>query len=153
MVMDHKNLVYFSTTKLLTHHQVRWSEFLCQFNLTIRFCPSHLGTKPNALTRQWDIYPKEGGSDYASVNPHNLHPIFTQEQLASSLHTTFLSVPTLCATIIMDIEKLCSNIRSSLCSDPIASTQLDFPSPCWSIDSEGFLLLDNKIYVPDTANL
>ena len=51
MVMDHKNLEYFSTTKLLTRCQVCWSEFLCQFNLTIRFCPSHLGTKPNVLMR------------------------------------------------------------------------------------------------------
>ena len=35
MVMDHKNLEYFSTTKLLTCHQIQWSEFLCQFNLII----------------------------------------------------------------------------------------------------------------------
>ena len=76
-----------------------------------------------------------------------------QEQLASSLHTTFLSVPALCATIIMDIEKLCSDIRSSLHSDPIASTQLDSPSPRWSVNSEGFLLLDDKIYLPDTSDL
>ena len=51
MVMDHKNLEYFSTTKLLTHCQVCWSEFLCQFNLTICFRPGRLGTKPDALTR------------------------------------------------------------------------------------------------------
>ena len=51
------------------------------------------------------------------------------------------------------IEKLRSDIRSSLHSDPIASTQLDSPSPRWSVNSEGFLLLDNKIYVPDTPNL
>ena len=76
-----------------------------------------------------------------------------QEQLALSLHTTFLSVPTLCTVIIMDIKKLHSDIRSSLCSDLIASAQLDSPSPRWSVDSEGFLLLDDKIYVPDTSNL
>ena len=51
MVMDHKNLEYFSTTKSLTRCQVRWSEFLCQFNLNICFCPSHLGTKPDTLRR------------------------------------------------------------------------------------------------------
>ena len=54
VVMDHKNLEYFSTTKLLTHRQVRWLEFLCQFNLTICFRPGHpghLGTNPNMLTR------------------------------------------------------------------------------------------------------
>ena len=114
MVTDHKNLEYFSTTKLLTRCQVRWLEFLCQFNLTIHFCPGRLGTKPDMLMKQWDVYPKEGGSNYASINPHNLRPIFTQEQLASSLHATFLSVPTLHATIIMDVEKLHSNIHSSL---------------------------------------
>ena len=112
VVTDHKNLEYFSTTKLLTHCQVHWLEFLCQFNLTIHFHPGHLGTKPNTLMRRWDIYPKEGGSDYASVNPHNLHPVFTQEQLASSLRATFLSVPTLRTVIIMDIEKLHSDIHS-----------------------------------------
>ena len=76
-----------------------------------------------------------------------------QEQLASSLRATFLSVPTLHAMIIMDIKKLHSNIRSSLRSNLIASTQLDSPSPHWSINSEGFLLLNNKIYIPDTSNL
>ena len=72
MVTDHKNLEYFSTAKSLTHRQVRWSEFLCQFNLIIQFHPVCLGTKPDTLTRQWDVYPKEGGSDYASINPTNL---------------------------------------------------------------------------------
>ena len=60
VVTDHKNLTYFSTSKVLTCHQARWSEFLSQFNLSIRFRPGHLGEKPDALTRQWDVYPKEG---------------------------------------------------------------------------------------------
>ena len=40
MVTDHKNLEYFSTTKLLTHRQVRWLEFLCQFNLPFVSTPA-----------------------------------------------------------------------------------------------------------------
>ena len=51
VVMDHKNLEYFSTTKVLIWRQVWWSEYLSQFNLVIRFHPGHLGTKPDALTR------------------------------------------------------------------------------------------------------
>ena len=39
VVTDHKNLEYFSTTKILTHQQVRWSEFLSRFNLVICFHP------------------------------------------------------------------------------------------------------------------
>ena len=79
--------------------------------------------------------------------------VFTQEQLASSLRATFLSIPVPCAVIIMDTEKLHSNIQSSLRSDPIASVQLDSPSPRWSVDSEGFLLFDEKIYIPDHSDL
>ena len=49
VVMDHKNLEYFSTTKLLMCQQVRWSKFLCQFNLIIRFRPGHLVPNPTLL--------------------------------------------------------------------------------------------------------
>ena len=46
VITDHKNLEYFSTMKLLTQRQARWSEFLSQFNLIICFRPGKLGTKP-----------------------------------------------------------------------------------------------------------
>ena len=85
VVMDHKNLEYFSTTKVLTLRQARWSEYLSQFNLVIRFCPGRLSTKPDALTRRWDVYPKGENTGYATVNPHNFKPIFTQKQLAASI--------------------------------------------------------------------
>ena len=51
VVTDHKNLEYFSTSKVLSRRQARWSEFLSQFNLVIRFHPGKLGAKPDALTR------------------------------------------------------------------------------------------------------
>jgi len=50
IVTDHKNLTYFSGSKLLTRRQAHWSECLAQFNLLIRFRPGRLGTKPDALT-------------------------------------------------------------------------------------------------------
>ena len=62
VVTDHKNIEYFSTTKLLTRRQVCWSEFLCQFNLTICFHPGRLGTKPDTLMRQWDCKGNSGSS-------------------------------------------------------------------------------------------
>jgi len=52
VITDHKNLEYFATTKLLNRRQARWSEYLAQFNLIIRFRPGKLGTKPDALTRR-----------------------------------------------------------------------------------------------------
>ena len=156
VVTDHKNLEYFSTTKLLTRRQARWSEFLCQFNLAVRYRPGKLGAKPDALTRRWDVYPKEGDKDYARVNPDNYRPIFTNEQLAASLRATYLEAPMLRASTLVDVEQLRSDILSSLPNDPVASPLLSSESlsdPRWTINPEGFLLRDNRIFVPEADNL
>ena len=39
VITDHKNLMDFSTFKVLSRQQARWSEYLFQFNLVIRFQP------------------------------------------------------------------------------------------------------------------
>ena len=124
VVTDHKNLEYFSTTKVLTQRQARWSEYLFQFNLVIRFYPSHLGTKPDALTKRWDIYPKGGNTGYTTVNPHNFKPVFTQEQLAASIRATVLLFPSLHAATVMDLDILHQDILSALPSDPIATKHI-----------------------------
>ena len=72
VVTDHQNLQYFSTMKVLSHRKAWCSEYLSQFNMVIHFCPRKLSTKPDTLTRCWNIYPKEGSSDYASINLQNL---------------------------------------------------------------------------------
>ena len=133
VVTDHKNLEYFSTTKLLTWRQARWSEYLSQFNLVIQFRPGKLGTKPDTLTRRWDVYPKGGGGDYVTINLHNLRPVFTNEQLSKSLRATSR------AAITLDIDLLHSNIRSALSSNPTISEHLSNPSGHWSMDPDGYL--------------
>ena len=37
VITNHKNLEYFTGTKILTCQQAHWLEFLCQFNLIIQF--------------------------------------------------------------------------------------------------------------------
>ena len=92
--------------------------------MVICFWPRKLGTKPNALTRHWDVYPKEGSSDYTSINPQNLQPIFTDEQLALSLCATTFWLPALCGSLIMDTEWFQADIVSSLQSDLMALEHL-----------------------------
>ena len=154
VITDHKNLEYFSTTKLLTRRQARWSEFLSAFNLVIRFRPGKLGAKPDALTRRWDVYPKEGGSGYASVNPHNFKPIFTSAQLRASLRASSLIEPVLREVTIFDAEQLYQDILHALPSDSYASDLRSKPLPArWSEDPNGLLLHDGKVYVPDANDL
>ena len=116
--------------------------------MVIRFQPRKLSTKPDVLTRCWDVYPKEGSSDYASINPQNLRPIFTDEQLASSLHATTFWLPALRGSLIMDTERLQADIVSSLQSDPTALEHLsDEAESQWTTIPDGLLRLDDCIYV------
>ena len=94
--------------------EAQWSEYLSTFNLVIQFRPGKLGTKPDALTRRWDVYLKEGSSDYATSNPQNYHPVFTSEQLASSLRATSLFIPVLHGSLIMDVDTLHFDIHTQL---------------------------------------
>ena len=153
VVTDHKNLEYFSMTKVLTRRQARWSEYLAQFNLVICFRPGHLGTKPDSLTRRWDVYPKGGNSDYATINLSNLRPMFTQEQISVSLHATDLMTPVLRATIIMDQEQLNSDILAALPDDPLFLAHQTEPKPRWSVTPDGFFHHDNLIYIPNSNDL
>lgn len=56
---DHKNLEYFTTTKKLNRRQVRWSEFLSEFDFRIAYRPGRLNGKPDALTRIADDRPSD----------------------------------------------------------------------------------------------
>ena len=116
---------------------------MSSFNLVIRFRPGKLGAKPDALTRQWDVYPKKGDSGYARINPQNLWLVFTQEQLANSLRATYLEFLVLRAVTIMDIETLHSDILTALPFDPITQAHVsDTAESQWSVDESGFLRLD-----------
>ena len=152
IIIDYKNLEYFSTTKILTRRQVWWSEYLSQFNLVIRFYSGYLSTKPDALTRRWDVYSKGGNTGYATVNPHNFKPIFTQEQLAASIWATVLLISSFCTATVVNMDTLHWDIFSALPSDPIAIKHTSVDGR-WSTDPNSLLLLDNRIYVLSAGNL
>ena len=80
--------------------------------------------------------------------------MFTNEQLALSLHASTLWLPGLWGSLIMDPEKLCADIVSSLQSDPTALAHLsDQTDPRWTTSPNGLLRQDNCIYVLDVGTL
>ncbi|KAG8819677.1 hypothetical protein FRC17_010364 [Serendipita sp. 399] len=155
VVTDHKNLKYFSTTKMLTRRQARWSEYLSAFNLLIRFRPGKLGAKPDALTRRTDVYSKRGDSGFANANPQNFKPIFGSEQIRSNLRATYYAPVALRAATMIDFDELRSDILESLPNDTLASSvlaSLDSPQrKRWTISDSGLLLHDQRVYVPDAT--
>ena len=142
--------------KLLTLHRARSLELLSQFLHIVRYHAGKLGTKPDVLTRQWDVYPKEGDSDYARVNPQNFHPVFSMEQLMASLQATYLLSPVLRASSMVDVDAIHKDILSALPSNPSTTQYLSAPIPAdshWSLSVDGLLRLDNRIYIPDVNDL
>ena len=173
---DHKNLEYFSTSKTLTWQQVQWSESLSMFNLSLHFHPGKLGVKPDALTRCWDIYIKEGGVTYANANPENTHPLFSTHQIHTPTPSTQppinamlcmntldpstppTSTPSVPAALL-DMETLRSDILTGLTTDTDAQARLNTlcQTPCldskWSLSPTGFLLHEGVVYIPTGGDL
>ena len=48
---DHYNLEYFSTAKVVSRRQARWSESLAEFDFVVRYRPGDKDAKPDALCR------------------------------------------------------------------------------------------------------
>jgi Integrase zinc binding domain/RNase H-like domain found in reverse transcriptase len=157
VVTDHKNLEYFCTTRILSRRQARWSTFLSRFNMVIRFRPGRLGTKPDALTRQPDLYPKGEGKPYGTVNPQNCRPGFSSTQLSTSLRATVMLPVALRGIITMDIEELQKDILSAYDTDPAVQLfRADSDNSKysrWSVDDVGFVWIDQRILVPESGDL
>ena len=52
MLIDHKSLKYFITTKKLTPRQAKWAEFLFKFNFIVSYQTGKKNNKADALTRK-----------------------------------------------------------------------------------------------------
>src|SRR5882724_2903900 len=136
------------------HRQVCWSEYLSGFNYLIRYWAGQLGTKPDALTRHEDVYPR-GENAYTLGNPHNFQSMFKAGQLLRE--------------IILDSASLLVSIRHGLQTDPITQSHLTrlrvgpdstttitamASSDPWSLSQDGdFLRYKGLLYVPDNQDV
>jgi RNase H-like domain found in reverse transcriptase/Reverse transcriptase (RNA-dependent DNA polymerase)/Integrase zinc binding domain len=95
VLTDHRNLEYFMTTKQLTRRQVRWSEFLSQFDYICSWRPGKLSAKPDALTRRPQDLPSSPTDprtlfqQQALLKPDNLDPKIKDELHHSQLNPAF----------------------------------------------------------------
>ena len=152
VLTDHKNLIYFCSSKSLSRHQARWSEFLLQFNLMIHFRPGRLGTKPDALTQWWDVYNKKG-----TMEELNEQPLFTPSQLSSRQRSEPPVPRKLRAATLLDTEALNSDIKTTVMTDQTYKDYLGNTRPSgdtrWTRDVNGHLRFEGQIFVPDAKDL
>jgi hypothetical protein len=129
--------------------------------MIVRLRPGKLGEKPDSLTRRANYYLKGGDRDCVLANPQNLCPVFSQEQLATSLCVTRLQELTTDAETlvessitILDAVAIVEELKIGLTTDPLARREFDLclksnPSPSFSLSPSGLLLLDRCVYVLD----
>ena len=60
MLTDHKNFLYFTTSRHLSRHQARWLLFLADFDFKIVYHPGKEGGKPDSLIHHADFVSKVG---------------------------------------------------------------------------------------------
>jgi len=72
VITDHANLRYFMTTKQLSRRQVRWSEFLSQFQFAIKAVPGKENGKSDALTRRSQDLPQDDNDDRIQYQQQSL---------------------------------------------------------------------------------
>ncbi|MBW0590692.1 hypothetical protein O181_130407 [Austropuccinia psidii MF-1] len=80
VLTDHSSLQYFISSKILTHRQACWAEFLSEFHFSITYRPGRLATLPDALSRRENIDP-ERGEYFISGNPMNYQKIIKQNEI------------------------------------------------------------------------
>ncbi|MBW0542546.1 hypothetical protein O181_082261, partial [Austropuccinia psidii MF-1] len=83
VLTNHSSLQYFMSSKVLTHRQGHWAEFVSEFHFSITYRPGRLATLPDALSRRDDVY-LERGEDFISKNPMNFQRIIKQDEVQPS---------------------------------------------------------------------
>lgn len=123
------------TTKVLTRRQARWAERLADFDFTIKYRAGKLNDQADALSRQDDVFPKEGSS-YAAVNPENHRSLFEPRHLRAG----FVHQPDLLFEAIRNAQK----------QDPhIIALRLQVPTDSRYSIEDDILLFDKRIYVAE----
>ncbi|QRW15592.1 Retrotransposable element Tf2 protein [Rhizoctonia solani] len=61
VLTDHKNLEYFSTLQSMNKQQIRWANFLVDYNFQIIYRPGAQNKKVDILSRCYDLVPLKGG--------------------------------------------------------------------------------------------
>ncbi|MBW0477873.1 hypothetical protein O181_017588 [Austropuccinia psidii MF-1] len=83
VLTDQYSLQYFMSSKVLTHRQACWVEFLFESHFYITYRPDRLATLPDALSH-WDGVNPVRGVDFISKNPQNFHQVLEKNEIKES---------------------------------------------------------------------
>jgi hypothetical protein len=74
ILTDHKNLKYFYKSRQLSERQMRWAEFLSQFNFSLEYRPGKQNQRPDALSRRDQDIPKDSNDERVKAREAEMFP-------------------------------------------------------------------------------
>src|SRR6202165_392033 len=118
---DHRNLLWFTETKVLNRGQARWAEKLSRFDFVIVFRPGKDQGKPDALSRRPDYSPRKGRDSEKQGK------VFLKPSQVDTSHLTNLSLTlnTAAAQTIDTDDDPAQAIKTSLADDPNLALHLE----------------------------
>ena len=131
---DHKNLVYFTTTKVLNRRQVRWSEELSSYNFEIHYRKGSENTKADALSRR---------PDYMEERPEVKQSVLQQTEKGTLKYNHQVA-----ATMTIRNDDLETRIKVAYAKDKQAQRILEGEQQGCTISGNGLILFQGLVYVP-----
>jgi transposase InsO family protein len=80
---DHKNLEYFTTSKVLNRRQARWAQELAGYDFKIIYRPGTSNGKSDALSRRPEYRPDKGGGSAENNENQPIYRVLRPDQLAT----------------------------------------------------------------------
>jgi hypothetical protein len=144
VITDHKNLLYFTTTRTLNRRQARWSNFLADYDFQIVFRPGTKHGKADALSRRSEFEIRPGDEAYDQQSQCMLQP--NQLQLFATSH--MVMDESLLDAIAADTttDKFAKEIQGKLNNSGIGEVRNVHEQ---FVFRDGFLFRYNLMYVPD----
>ena len=136
VLTDHKNLIYFTTTKELNRRQVRWAETLATYNFKITYVKGIENARADALSRKPEYLSNKTHESRAILKQDGDSLVFNKQQLAAM--TRVIGDPW--------TVKIIGNYPH----DATAARHWNRPSGGFAKTEEGLLTFAGKVYVPTT---
>ena len=130
---DHKNLIYFTTTKVLNRRQVRWAETLAAYNFTITYRKGSENARADALSRRTDY-----------VGPKEERPRAILKKTEEGMQYNEL----LATIAIVEETELEERLKKAYATDECAKRVLNKVEGNFAIDEQGLIRFKGLVYIP-----
>ena len=150
VLCDHRNLVYFSSSKFLSPRQVRWSQFMELTDFVITYRPGLFNTPSDALSRRPDLLASSGTAPvHQLLSSANMSPLGVQSLSLASLFSLSLS-----ASSLSDLHAKFGHIGDDMLRRTLASSTHSYSLPSSAVRPPCLACLANntrKHNIPTSA--